>query len=115
MDKNEVKLFKKTQDRLDFVLRKTRQILIDYALLMCGMIRDKEDSLINSSLQKFDMKTILYLREERMFKMVNFDFLSEAENSFGYYRNFFVNVSKYQMAKAIEEYLFEDAIKFYLQ
>lgn len=65
---------------MPFLLFKGKQILIEYSLIICGILKEKDESLINSSFQKGDLGTLYMLREERMFKLVNIEFLSEAKN-----------------------------------
>jgi hypothetical protein len=112
LDMSEVQEFREKGNKLKFILRKSKQILIESALMMCGLIKDKNDSLISISLPKYDMKAILFLREERMFKLVNYEFLTESENFFSFFQMFFINVSKFSLSNAIEEYLFEDLTHF---
>lgn len=44
------------------------------------MMKEKDDSLLNNSFNKGDLGTLYMLREERMFKLINIEFLSEAKN-----------------------------------
>jgi len=61
LDMSEVQEFREKGNKLKFILRKSKQILIESALMMCGLIKDKNDSLISISLPKYDMKAILFL------------------------------------------------------
>lgn len=105
----------RTTLQLPFLVMKGKQILIEFALTLCGLIKDKDDSLVFTQVRHFDPKTMFFFREERMFKLVNQDFLSNAKNFFQHFETFFVKLAAMQVANAVEEELFQDLAKSLVQ
>ena len=81
-------------------------------MIMCGIIGDKDDSMISQNFKKCDVNTLCMLKEERMFKMISIDFLHNSKNFYEYYKNFFTNVTLFSLSKTIEDEIFEDLAKF---
>ena len=79
---------------------------------MCGLIGEKDESNVSQNVRRFDDTTMNLIREERMFKLVTQDFLSDRKNFFGTFQQFFRNMSLFQLAKIVEDILFEDLAIF---
>jgi hypothetical protein len=62
---------KKIEDRddLECILVHTKEVTLEYASIMCGMIRDKEDSIMGN-LRNLDLLTVGQIREERLIRML---------------------------------------------
>jgi hypothetical protein len=54
-DRNIMKLSVFCQDDVEYILAKSQCILIDYVHQQCGILRDKEDSLLDSFLRNYDL------------------------------------------------------------
>ncbi len=63
-----------SESSLNFYLMKTKLILLEYTMLLCGLIKDKEDSMLGNSLKKFDLDSLNSIREERLIKLVSGEF-----------------------------------------
>jgi len=59
------------------VLEKTKTLLLEKTMNLCGLIRDKEDSMMGKSVKNFDLDTVQLIREERLSKMLTADFVEE--------------------------------------
>ena len=53
-DREIVKLTVFCQDDVEYILAKTRSILVEYVQEQCGIIREKEDSLLDSVFRSFN-------------------------------------------------------------
>ncbi len=99
---------------LERLLVRGKSILIDKAMILCGIIKDKEDSLMNESFQNFDGETIEMIREERKTRLVFQDFREDKDNFMTHYDNFFKNMSLLSLSLIIEDELFGDLSQFLL-
>lgn len=59
------------------LLLKARNSLLENTLLLCGLIRDKEDSMMGRSVKNFDFDSIRIIREERLGRMLAMDLVRE--------------------------------------
>lgn len=59
------------------LLLRARNSLLENTLLLCGLIRDKEDSMMGRSVKNFDFDSIRIIREERLGRMLAMDLVRE--------------------------------------
>lgn len=74
LNSSELKVINKdihTESELLFILHRTKMVLLEYTMYLCGLIRDKEDSMMGQSLKNFDIESINGIREEKMFNMIS--------------------------------------------
>lgn len=112
MSAEEVKLLTAPQlhrGSVKLILEKTKTLLLEKTMNLCGLIRDKEDSMMGKSVKNFDLDTVQLIREERLTKMLTSDFEEE--------RALFVSKPstdtmaesiKQEIARMIEDELFID-------
>jgi hypothetical protein len=62
---------------IKILLEKTKTLLLEKTMNLCGLIRDKEDSMMGKSVKNFDSDTVHLIREERLTKMLTSDFDEE--------------------------------------
>ena len=60
------------KDDLEKVLLYSKEVVLEYASLLCGVIQDKEDSMM-VHLKLLDSNTVSMIREERLIKMLAID------------------------------------------
>ena len=106
------KLNWKKEHKMQFIyLAKNK--LLDNTLTLCGLIKDKEDSMMGKSVQNFGEDAICVIREERLFKMVRNEFLKiMKEDSNGKSILGLWEIAKSELSKEIEELLMKDCSDF---
>lgn len=52
------------------ILESIKNKLSEYSLLLCGIIRDKEDSMFDSTIRFFDNDAFCQIREEKMNQLI---------------------------------------------
>lgn len=55
------------------MLKKTKEKVIDYSLILCGIMRDKEDSMFDSALKFFDKEAFEAIRVDKMGEFLRYD------------------------------------------
>jgi hypothetical protein len=58
---------------LQTLLQQVKNQVLDNTLMLCGLIKDKEDSMMGKSVKNFDTETIGVIREERLSKLARGD------------------------------------------
>jgi hypothetical protein len=117
---NQLSVF--SQFDVEYILAKTQSILIDYVQQQCGVLRDKEDSLLDSVLRTYDLikyplslpltYSISNIRKDRMNRSCNAD-LKEAPEKTCRWLDYKKEVVS-RLADLVVEHLFEDSASFLL-
>lgn len=104
-----------SENELLFILQRAKMILLEYTMYLCGLIRDKEDSMMGVSLKHFDFESINQIREEKLFSMVAKDF-KEAYSAKEADRTFKATTEHLggMVARSIEDALVDDVIADFL-
>lgn len=61
-----------TEDRIDDILLHCKEIVLEWSSLLCGIIRDKEDSMMGN-IKFMEPELINQLREERLFRFLSLE------------------------------------------
>ena len=102
-----------TFEKLKGLLMKSRNMLLENTLLLCGLIRDKEDSMMGKSVKNFDLDSIKIIREERLMRMLAGE-LAVEEGFWGDKKGLMKEQDGFvrDFSLEIEKYLFRDLAQF---
>lgn len=95
------------------LLQRVKNQLLDNTLMLCGLIKDKEDSMMGKSVKNFDSETVLVIRKERLCKLTRHE-MAEA-----FRRDELEQTQTSERKKSVlavidwvENQIFEDCVKF---
>lgn len=115
---NEWKIIKKSsydKNEFIFILHKSKMLLLEYSMYLCGLLKNKEDSMMGMSLKNFDNESINVIREEKLFMMISKD-MKEKRGTLDCSDQIDKTSEgiKNKLAQKIEDTLLEDLIKNFL-
>lgn len=96
-----------TTQEMEALLNSAKDMVVEFSTMMCGLIKDKEDSLIGN-IRLMNLEKIELIREERLFRFLCFEAV-EMEKKFTNYTMDEV-YSLVDCSEAVFETLIEEAI-----
>lgn len=103
---------KLTEQKLSKVFIKARNFLLENTLTMCGLIKDKEDSMLGKSVKNFDAESVKIIREERLMKLLTEELTGDwFDGEKNLFRRF-IEVISSEICLEVEKFLFKDLSSF---
>lgn len=95
---------------VQFFLYKAKSVLLESSLMMCGLMQEKEDSLMDPGLKGLDPLSLQIVHEERLFKLVSALIAQEQQQPLRAFDRAHVCKRSSEISTEIEDLLLEDTL-----